>query len=88
MDGPNVNWKSMQLLQKVQSEQFGSQLLMAGSCGLHMLHKSIKSGFTLWRMEKLLRATSALSIHKAPARRDDYIEVTESSQFPLPFCGH
>ena len=38
-------------------------------------------------MEKLLRALHYL-FHKALARRYDYIKLTESSEFPLPFCGH
>ena len=26
--------------------------------------------------------------HNTPARRDDFISLTKSSVFPLPFCGH
>lgn len=88
MDGPNVNWKFIELIQKEHAEQFGgSQLVMVGSCGLHTLHNAFKCGFTMWEMEKLLRALHYL-FHNTPARREDYTKLTESSEFPLAFCGH
>jgi len=88
MDGPNVNWKFIEMIQKEHAEQFGgSQLVMVGSCGLHTLHNAFKSGFTMWEMEKLLRAQHYL-FHNTPARREDFFSLTESTEFPLPFCGH
>jgi len=88
MDGPNVNWKFIDLLQTEHGEQFGGQqLLIVGSCGLHTLHNSFKSVFSMWTMEKLLRALHYL-FHETPARREDFTKLTKSSIFPLPFCGH
>lgn len=38
MDGPNVNWKLLELLQQEQAEQYGgAQLIVVGSCGLHTI---------------------------------------------------
>jgi hypothetical protein len=88
MDGPNVNWKFFSMLQQEHSDTFGgAQLIVVGSCGLHTLHNSFKSGFSVWQLEKVLRALHTL-FHNTPARREDCCSLTESSVFPLPFCGH
>lgn len=65
----------------------GVQLVCVGSCGLHTLHNAFKCGFTAWQIDKLLRAMHTL-FHNVPARREDYITVTNSTVFPLSFCGH
>ncbi|XP_049922950.1 uncharacterized protein LOC126404033 isoform X1 [Epinephelus moara] len=41
----------------------------------------------MWQLDKLLRAMHTL-FHNVPARREDYSAVTNSTIFPLPFCGH
>ncbi|XP_063766097.1 uncharacterized protein LOC134882380 [Eleginops maclovinus] len=88
MDGPNVNFKLLDLLQKEHAELHGgAQVLMVGSCGLHTLHNAMKAGFTGWQIDKLLRALHYL-FHNVPARREDYTNITGSSCFPLSFCGH
>ena len=88
MDGPNVNFKLLDLLQKEHAELHGgAQILMVGSCGLHTLHNAMKAGFTAWQIDKLLRALHFL-FHNVPARREDYTNITGSSCFPLSFCGH
>ena len=88
MDGPNVNFKLVELLQKEHGELYGgAQLVLVGSCGLHTLHNAVKAGFTMWHLEKLLRAMHFL-FHNVPARREDFTSLTRSSSFPLPFCGH
>ena len=38
MDGPNVNWAFHKLLQSKMHNEFGSQLLDIGSCGLHVIN--------------------------------------------------
>lgn len=65
----------------------GVQLICVGSCGLHTLHNAFKCGFGVWQLDKLLRAIHTL-FHNVPARRDDFVTVTSSSVFPLPFCAH
>ncbi|KAJ4945774.1 hypothetical protein JOQ06_023452 [Pogonophryne albipinna] len=88
MDGPNVNFKLVNLLQKEHAELYGgAQLVLIGSCGLHTLHNAVKAGFTMWQLERLLRAMHYL-FHNVPARREDFTSLTGSSCFPLPFCGH
>ncbi|XP_029956953.1 uncharacterized protein LOC115395522 isoform X1 [Salarias fasciatus] len=87
MDGPNVNLKLGDLLQKEHAELYGAQLVKTGSCGLHTLHNAVKAGFTMWQLDKLLRALHFL-FHNVPARREDFTALTGSTAFPLPFCGH
>ena len=88
MDGPNVNFKFLNLLQEEQANEFGGrQLLMVGSCGLHTLHNAFKAGMKVWEMGKVLRALHML-FHNVPARREDFCDITKSDLFPLPFCGH
>lgn len=88
MDGPNVNFKFLDLFQQEYAElNEGAHLVSVGSSGLHTLHNAFKSGFTMWQLDKLLRAMHTL-FHNVPARREDYSAATESTVFPLPFCGH
>ncbi|KAI4796404.1 hypothetical protein KUCAC02_027784 [Chaenocephalus aceratus] len=87
-DGPNVNFKLVNLLQKEHAElDGGAQLVLVGSCGLHTLHNAVQAGFTMWQLERLLRAMHYL-FHNVPARREDFTSLTGSSCFPRPFCGH
>ncbi|XP_065125255.2 uncharacterized protein [Paramisgurnus dabryanus] len=87
MDGPNVNLKLGDLLQKEHAELYGAQLVKVGSCGLHTVHNAVKAGFNMWQLDKLLRALHFL-FHNVPARREDFTALTGSTCFPLPFCGH
>lgn len=88
MDGPNVNWKFLELLQQEQAEQYeGAQLIVVGSCGLHTLHNACKDGFVVWQLDKVLRAMHTL-FHNTPARKEDFTVLTKMTKFPMPFCGH
>lgn len=88
MDGPNVNFKFLELLQGEHAELYdGGKIISVGSCGLHTLHNAMKAGFTMWQLDKLLRALHYV-FHNVPARRADYTTITGSSSFPLAFCGH
>lgn len=88
MDGPNVNLRFLNNFQQTHAELHGGrQLIFVGSCGLHTLHNSLKTGFSTWNLEKQLRAMHFV-FHDVPARREDYTKLTGSSLFPLPFCGH
>ncbi|XP_040892557.1 uncharacterized protein LOC121180926 isoform X2 [Toxotes jaculatrix] len=69
------------------SPERAAQVVTVGSCGLHTLHNALKAGFTVWQLEKLLRAMHFL-FHNVPAKREDFTSLTGSSCFPLPFCGH
>lgn len=91
MDGPNVNWRlfndlTSELQSMRESSSFG--LLNIGSCGLHVVHNSFKSGMrkTDWGMDQFL--TSLYYLFKnVPLRRADYTAVTGSALFPLKFCS-
>ncbi|KAJ8399437.1 hypothetical protein AAFF_G00411490 [Aldrovandia affinis] len=88
MDGPNVNWKFLDLLQEEHAQLYGGkQLVTVGSCGLHTLHNAFKCGFVAWGLDRLLKAMHTL-FNNVPARREDYMQVTKSSVFPLSFCAH
>lgn len=85
---PVLTGNFFDLLQKEQAEQCGgAQLTVVGSCGLHTLHNAFKSGFSVWHLEKGLRALHTV-FHNVPARREDFCTLTKTSVFPLPFCGH
>ncbi|XP_048046597.1 uncharacterized protein LOC125268444 isoform X2 [Megalobrama amblycephala] len=87
MDGPNVNFKFLELLQLDHAENYrGAQLVSIGSCGLHILHNAFKAGFSMWHVDKILKAMHTL-FHHVPARREDYVRITKSTVFPQPFCG-
>lgn len=88
MDGPNVNLKFFDLFQSDYADLYGgSRLISVGSCGLHTLHNAFKTGFSMWQVDKLLKAIHTL-LHNVPARREDYVKTTKSTLFPLAFCGH
>ena len=88
MDGPNVNWAFYNLLLKSREEKELSSLVAIGSCGLHIMHGAFKAGAeaTGWNVAKRLKALWTL-FRDTPARRDDYVEYTGSSVFPLQFCA-
>ncbi|XP_041929488.1 uncharacterized protein LOC121693855 isoform X1 [Alosa sapidissima] len=41
----------------------------------------------MWNVDKILKAMHTL-FHNVPARREEYEQVTKSTLFPKPFCGH
>ena len=89
MDGPNVNWKLFETLQSDLKTQSNVSLLNVGSCGLHQVHEAFKNGSKAsgWDVDKLL--SSFYWIFKdTPARREDFVNETNSTEFPLKFCNH
>ncbi|GBN94621.1 hypothetical protein AVEN_11974-1 [Araneus ventricosus] len=42
MDGPAVNWKFFHMIQEQIRDDFQTQLLNIGSCGLHILNSALK----------------------------------------------
>ena len=89
MDGPNINWRVFEMVQTSVQTQTSKELLNVGSCGLHVLHNSFRdgAGATNWNIEHALSSFWWL-FKDSPARRDDFLEVTRSSIFPLKFCSH
>ena len=89
MDGPNVNWKFVDMLSKQLLDEGNSSFLNIGSCGLHIIHGAFKHGSnsTSWELERFLSGIFKL-FKDTPAQREDFIKVTGSSTFALKFCKH
>ena len=87
MDGPNTNWSVHKKLKNIRSCEKVPQLFEVGSCGLHVIHGAFQSGVktTGWEIEKNFKGMWRL-FHDSPARRDTYITINRSDQFPLMFC--
>ena len=90
MDGPHVNWKLLDMLEQDRSsqEQY-ADFLNVGSCNLHVVHGAFHSGMlkTGWGIDSVLKALHNL-FSESPAKREDFIKLTGTETFPLPFCGH
>ena len=73
MDGPNVNWKTLRLLQEHLKSTVGRQALDIGSYGLHNVQGAFQPGALKsgWEPNKLLSAMYYL-FHESPAKREDY----------------
>ena len=88
MDGPSVNVKLLQVVQDGRKDKGLPHLLDIGTCGVHTLHGSFKTGIekSEWEMKSLMKASFNI-LHDSSARQDDYESVTKSSKFPLLFCA-
>ena len=89
MDGPNVNWKFLELLTESRVEDEIPSLIDIGSCGIHVvMHEAFKTGAKAsgWGVSKILKALARLFLD-SPARRADYVKMTGSSLFPMSFCA-
>ena len=91
MDGPNVNWKTFDLLQAEVETETGRSLLNIGSCGLHIMHNAFRRAFlgTKWAIDSALQSLHWL-FKDAPARREDFASMWKDSEplFPKRFCPH
>ena len=65
-----------------------SKLFNIGSLTLHVIHGAFKTGFKSaeWGTENLMKALYNL-FHNLPARRPDYVTVTEYENFSHAFCS-
>ena len=82
MDGPNVNWKALDLPSNQLEKESGRKLINVGSCGLHVLHNAFRDGCAAakWEVDSVLSALHWLFKH-SPARREDFVNVTGSTSF-------
>ena len=90
MDGPHVNWKLLDMLeQDLSSQDQYPDFLNVGSCSLHVVHGAFHSGMlkTSWGIDSVFKALHNL-FSEAQAKREDFIKLTGTETFPLPFCGH
>ena len=72
MDRPSTNLKSLSEVQNERQKSKLSSLNDVGSCNLHLIHGSFKTGSekSLWGLHRILKGASKL-LHDSPARRED-----------------
>lgn len=89
MDGPNVNWAFLGLLKKKLADDFDSSIINIGSCGLHVIHNSFKTGATAsgWNIGQFLSGLYYL-FKDSPARTEDFSKISSSGLKPLKFANH
>jgi len=89
MDGPNVNISFHNKLFEQRKEMDLPNLLDLGTCGLHIVHRAFQTGAnaTGWKFDQYLLKEYKL-FKDSPARREDFVQYTGSSIFPLKFCNH
>ena len=77
MDGPSVNWFFYDQLNNERNELTLPELLHTGSCCLHILHGSFKTGThtTEWKLAMILKVIYKM-FDDSPARRANYTELT------------
>ena len=98
MDGPNVNWRLLNMLREKRAHENpqSPKLLELGSCGIHVSYNTAQS-VTNWNLGKILKSFYSI-FKKSPARRSDYLKVNDlhsaleakdsSYLFPSKFYGH
>ena len=69
MDGPKVNVKFYEEIVKSQEKTMFHTPIDIGSCSLHAVHGSLKSGInkSSWKIEETMKGTFYV-LHDAPAR--------------------
>ena len=89
MDGPDVNIKLLKMIQAERSENKQHQLIDIGSCDLHTIHNAFKTGAesTGWGMKKKPLKGAYQIFHDSTTRREDFLTVTNTNQFPQSFCA-
>ena len=87
MYGPNTNWSVLQKLTDHRVKDEFPKLFDVGSCGLHSIHGSFPTGVksTESELAKVLKGMWKL-FNDSPARRDTYIKLNRTDQFPRMFC--
>ena len=86
-DGPNVNLKFLQIIKDRREELDHLPLIDIGTCGLHTVHGSFKTGLVAsgWLIEKILKWMWYF-LKDSPARREVYESITQTKTYPLPYC--
>ena len=80
--GPNVNLAFLKKYTSVRKEKELDPIMDLDTCGLHVVHGSMKAGAKAseWELQKLLK-TMWQFIHYAPARRAMYENISESTYY-------
>ncbi len=90
MDGPNVNWKTFDMLNaEINRSHPGKSLLPTGSCSLHIIHNAFRHGCTAteWNLEETL-SNLYYFFKDSPARIEDYQKASGIKDLPPKFCKH
>ena len=87
MDGPNVNWCVLEMLDDQLVEKDLNKILNIGSCSQHVIHSAFKDRVlqTDLGIHKLLKAMYWM-LHDSLARRDDYSREGSTNIFPPEVC--
>ena len=87
MDVPTVNHKFYSKLVEQRKEISSPGMIDIGSCGLHIIHGTFKTGLeaTGWALKSILKGAHTV-LHDTPAHRANYLTFTGSDQYPLFFC--
>ena len=88
-DGPNANLLFLKNLNEQRQEEELDPLIDIGTCGLHIIHGSLKAGAKAsgWELNNLLKSMWQF-LHDSPIRRETYENIAETLEYPLQFCGH
>ena len=88
-DGPNVNLAFLKKYASVRQEKELDPLIDLGTCGLHLVHGTMKASTKAneWELQKLLKAIWQFLLD-APARRAIYENISESTDYPAKFWYH
>ena len=83
MDGPNANWSVVDKMSSPRQQMELPSFFNVGCCGLHTVHGAFQTGIVAanWLLVKVLHGMWKL-FKGSPARRDTYITVTCSEDFP------
>ena len=89
MDGPTVN---VSLYKKLVTDRLNNDLnghIDIGSCSLHVVHGSLGHGVQKsdWPIKDTLKSANHM-FRDSPARREDYLLITECTLLPIPWCGY
>ena len=78
VDGPNTNWSVLKLLQEDQCLKDYPNNIDIGSCGLHLVHGTFRSGIeaTNWDLKNIMKAIWKI-FGNSPARRYIYFKICE-----------
>ena len=88
MDGPNVDLKFLKEFSKLRAGDSVHSLVDIGTCSLHSVHGSMKTGeiASKWELKKIMKSVYTI-MHKSLACREDYASVSGSKLYPLSFCA-
>ena len=87
MDGLNVNLKFLREFSKPRVGDSVHSLADIGTCSLHSVHGSMKTGeiASKWCLKKIMKSAYTI-MHDSPACREDYTCISGSKLYPLSFC--